>query len=100
MSNDTSNAFSRFVKECVARRKWTISETARRAAITQPEMARIVNGTRPPTLRHVRGLANGFFSSPSEEAAGEPPTLAEWWMRLGELAETVRRERRDRQRKS
>lgn len=89
--------FTRYVRECVDRRHWSIAETARRASLAQPELSRVMNERRAPTLRIIHGLTHAFFTHPSNDPnVGEPASLAGWWQRLGELAVSSRRILRDR----
>lgn len=90
-------AFTRYVRQAMDRRNWSIAETARRAYLAQPELSRVMNERRGPTLRIVHGLVNAFFSHPSKsEKDLEPQTLPDWWHRLGELAMSGRRIIRER----
>ena len=63
-------------------RNWPISELARRAKITQPEMSRVVSGVRTPSLRHIVGIAEAFSSSVPRETDGP---LVEFEMWAGKL---------------
>ena len=75
-----SNGFTRFVSHHRRLRHWTIAELAHRARLTQPEVSRVESGSRNPTLRLVRGLAEAFSKKPTH--------------RPGDLGESARIETR------
>ncbi len=82
-------AFVRFIRSSRKSRHWSIAEMARRAGLTQPELSRVEGGTRMPTLRHVKGLAEAFSTYPVEDPL-EPVDYHRWWSKLGDLAERAR----------
>ncbi len=89
----SETAFVRFIRTARKDRHWSIAELGRRAGLTQPELSRVEGGSRMPTLRHVKGLAEAFSAYPQKESL-EPPDYHRWWSRLGELAEMARIEAR------
>lgn len=86
-------AFVRFIRTARQTRHWSIAELARRAGLTQPELSRVEGGSRMPTLRHVKGLAEAFSAYPQDDSL-EPADYHRWWSKLGELAEMARIEAR------
>ena len=82
-------AFVRFIRSARQGRHWSIAEMARRAGLTQPELSRVEGGTRMPTLRHVKGLAEAFSNYPIDGSL-EPADYHRWWSKLGDLAERAR----------
>jgi len=64
-----------------------MSELARRSKITQPEISRLENARRTPTIRHVKGLATAFAIKSVE---GEPKTYGDWLILLVEHGEDAR----------
>jgi transcriptional regulator with XRE-family HTH domain len=85
----SETAFIRFVRGARTERHWSIAELARRAGLTQPELSRVEGGSRMPTLRHVKGLAEAFSTYPVENSL-EPADYHRWWSKLGDLAERAR----------
>jgi transcriptional regulator with XRE-family HTH domain len=85
----TTDPFILMVERHRKARHWSFAELARRGGLTQPEVSRVVNGIRMPTLRHVRGFGIAFASTPSG-LPGEPATQAEWVAHLVDLAEAAR----------
>lgn len=88
-----SNGFTRFVSHHRRLRHWTIAELAHRARLTQPEVSRVESGSRNPTLRLVRGLAEAFSKKPTHRP-GEPETYENWLSVLVDLGESARIETR------
>jgi transcriptional regulator with XRE-family HTH domain len=87
--NPQTDPFLKFVETHRKARHWSFAELARRGGLTQPEVSRVINGVRMPTLRHVRGFALAFASAPNTNAP-EPETPAEWVALLVNLAEDAR----------
>ena len=87
--NPATDPFILFVELHRKTRHWSFAELARRGGLTQPEVSRVINGIRMPTLRHVKGLAIAFSSTPSG-AVSEPASPAEWVAKLVDLAEDAR----------
>ena len=83
-------AFIRFILQQRKDRSWTISELARRAGLSQPEVSRIESGQRLPTIRHVKGLAEAFSGAPVP-GASEPQRYADWVCQLVDLGEQARK---------
>ena len=79
--------FSRLVKYCRQARGWSMSELARRSNVTQPEISRLENARRTPTIRHVKGLAQAFSTKTIE---GEPTTYGDWLALLVDHGENAR----------
>ncbi len=87
MSQTQPSEFARLVKYCRQGRGWSMSELARRSSITQPEISRLENARRTPTIRHVKALAKAFSVKTIE---GEPKTYADWLVLLVEHGEDAR----------
>jgi len=87
------NAYIRFVKRNRQDRNWTLSELARRAGLSHPEISRMETGARMPTIRHVRGLSEAFSGAPTSRA-GEPTSYESWLAILVDLAERARQNHR------
>jgi transcriptional regulator with XRE-family HTH domain len=85
----SGTAFVRFIRSARESRHWSIAEMARRAGLTQPELSRVEGGTRMPTLRHVKGMAEAFSMYPVDDPL-EPVDYHRWWSKLGDLAERAR----------
>jgi len=83
-----SNQFIHVVRDNRERRHWSLAELARRAQLSQPEVSRLEGGKRMPTMRHVRGLATAFSTTPAEDDPGGYP---EWLTTLVDLAEDARK---------
>lgn len=79
--------FSRLVKYCRQGRGWSMSELARRSDITQPEISRLENARRTPTIRHVKGLAKAFSAKTID---GEPDSYGGWLALLVDHGEDAR----------
>ena len=85
--------FCEFVRFHMGERNWPISELARRAKITQPEMSRVVSGIRTPSLRHIVGIAEAFSASTPRETDGPLVEFEMWAGRLVRLGYDARREK-------
>lgn len=85
----TTDPFIRLIEAHRKARHWSFAELARRGGLSQPEVSRVIHGIRMPTLRHVRGFAVAFASTPCS-AMTEPASSAEWVARLVDLAEDAR----------
>ncbi len=84
-----NSAFSRFMRNARESRRWTLADLARASALSQSEVSRIESGARLPTMRHVKGLAEEFSSSP-KEADNEPVRYESWVAHLVDLGERAR----------
>ena len=60
----SESAFARFMRKSRESRLWTLADLSRAAGLSQSEVSRIESGARLPTMRHVKGLAEAFSSSP------------------------------------
>lgn len=89
----SQTAFIRFILQHRVDRNWSISELARRAGLSQPEVSRIESGQRLPTIRHVKGLAEAFSSAPIT-GTPEPQRYADWVCQLVDLGEQARKSAR------
>lgn len=87
--NPETDPFILFVERHRQARHWSFAELARRGGLTQPEVSRVINGIRMPTLRHVRGFGIAFASAPSS-TQNEPAGQSEWVALLVDLAEGAR----------
>jgi transcriptional regulator with XRE-family HTH domain len=87
--NPQTDPFIQVIEAHRRARHWSFAELARRGGLTQPEVSRVINGVRMPTLRHVRGFASAFASAPGS-GVEEPDTPAEWVAMLVNLAEDAR----------
>lgn len=85
----TESAFIRFMRSNREHRHWSLAELARRSALTQPEVCRLESGVRLPTLRHVKGLSEAFYSAPVTKE-GQPRRYEEWITTMVELGERAR----------
>ena len=85
----SQSAFIRFIQSNRTWRHWSLAELARRSALTQPEISRLESGIRLPTLRHVKGLSEAFYSAPVT-AEGQPRRYEEWITTMVELGERAR----------
>lgn len=74
-------------------RHWSFAELARRGGLTQPEVSRVLHGIRMPTMRHVRGLAEAFSTTPTGQQ-NEPTNYSQWVSSLVDLADRTRRDAR------
>lgn len=83
-------AFIRFIHQNRTVRNWTLSELARRAGLSQPEVSRVESGQRLPTLRSVKGFAEAFSSAP-KQGHDEFKRYSEWVTHLVDLAEQARK---------
>jgi len=80
--------FSRFIAHHRQAFNWSISELARRAKLTSPEISRLESGVRTPTLRHVKGIAQAFSSVEGDTSYND------WVGQLVDLGEAARQEAR------
>jgi|APGre2960657404_1045060.scaffolds.fasta_scaffold20199_2 transcriptional regulator with XRE-family HTH domain len=87
--NPQTDPFIQIIEAHRRARHWSFAELARRGGLTQPEVSRVINGVRMPTLRHVRGFAVAFAGAPNSTGS-EPATPAEWVAMLVDLAEDAR----------
>jgi len=83
------SAFSRFMRQSRESRQWTLADLARSAGLSQSEVSRIESGARLPTMRHVKGLAEAFSSSP-KKGENEPVRYESWVAHLVDLGERAR----------
>lgn len=67
-----------------------MTELARRADLTQPELSRVLAQIRPPSLRQVVALAGAFANSSLRESEGEPKGFDAWAGALVRLAGEAR----------
>jgi len=83
------SSFSRFMRKSREARKWTLADLSRASGLSQSEVSRIESGTRLPTMRHVKGLAEAFSSSP-KIGENEPVRYESWVAHLVDLGERAR----------
>ena len=93
------SAFSNVIERHRRYRGWSIAELARRAELTQPEVSRLVNDVRTPTLRHVQGLAEALSATTRKQPEG-PTSYDEWVALLVDLGQEARRAVREARRAS
>jgi transcriptional regulator with XRE-family HTH domain len=84
-----SSAFSRFMRKAREDRRWTLADLARSSGLSQSEVSRIESGSRLPTMRHVKGLAEAFSSSP-KVGNNELIRYETWVAHLVDLGERAR----------
>ena len=87
--NMSDSAFARFMRKSRESRLWTLADLSRAAGLSQSEVSRIESGARLPTMRHVKGLAEAFSSSP-KTAENEPVRYESWVAHLVDLGERAR----------
>ena len=85
----SESAFARFMRKSRESRLWTLADLSRAAGLSQSEVSRIESGARLPTMRHVKGLAEAFSSSP-KTAENEPVRYESWVAHLVDLGERAR----------
>ena len=85
----TESAFARFMRKSRESRLWTLADLSRAAGLSQSEVSRIESGARLPTMRHVKGLAEAFSSSP-KRGKNEPVRYESWVAHLVDLGERAR----------
>ncbi len=85
----TSSAFSRFMRSARESRRWTLADLSRASGLSQSEVSRIESGSRLPTMRHVKGLAEAFSSAP-KTGENEPVRYESWVAHLVDLGERAR----------
>jgi len=83
------SAFARFMRKSRESRLWTLADLSRAAGLSQSEVSRIESGIRLPTMRHVKGLAEAFSSSP-KKGKNEPIRYESWVAHLVDLGERAR----------
>lgn len=83
------SSFSRFMRKSREARRWTLADLSRYSALSQSEVSRIESGSRLPTMRHVKGLAEAFSSSP-KIGENEPVRYESWVAHLVDLGERAR----------
>ena len=83
------SSFSRFMRKSRESRLWTLADLSRAAGLSQSEVSRIESGSRLPTMRHVKGLAEAFSSSP-KKGKNEPVRYESWVAHLVDLGERAR----------
>ncbi len=83
------SAFSRFMRQARENRRWTLADLARSSGLSQSEVSRIESGSRLPTMRHVKGLAEAFSSAP-KVGSSEPVRYESWVAHLVDLGERAR----------
>jgi transcriptional regulator with XRE-family HTH domain len=85
----SDSAFARFMRKSRESRKWSLADLSRAAGLSQSEVSRIESGSRLPTMRHVKGLAEAFSSSP-KQGKNEPVRYESWVAHLVDLGERAR----------
>ncbi len=85
----SDSAFSRFMINSRESRHWSLADLSRQAGLSQSEVSRIESGARLPTMRHVKGLAEAFSSSP-KQGKNEPVRYESWVAHLVDLGERAR----------
>lgn len=88
-----SSGFSNVIERHRKYRGWSIAELARRSNLAQPEVSRLVNDVRTPTLRHVQGLAEALSATTKKQPEG-PESYDEWVALLVDLGQEARRSAR------
>jgi len=83
------SSFSRAMRMYRETRKWSLADLARSSGLSQSEVSRIESGSRLPTMRHVKGLAEAFSSSP-KTGDNEPVRYESWVAHLVDLGERAR----------
>jgi transcriptional regulator with XRE-family HTH domain len=83
------SAFSRFMRKSRENRRWSLADLARASGLSQSEVSRIESGSRLPTMRHVKGLAEAFSSAP-KVGDNEPVRYESWVAHLVDLGERAR----------
>tara|TARA_R100000234_G_scaffold119576_1_gene102905 strand:- start:1539 stop:1838 length:300 start_codon:yes stop_codon:yes gene_type:complete len=89
----SANLFAQKMKKARDSRNWTQADLARQSGLTQAEISRVESGSRLPTMRIVKGLAEAFSSS-SKQYFNEPTRYEFWVSLLVDIGERVRAEAR------
>ena len=83
-------SFVSFLERHMAARSWNMTELARRAGVTLPELSRVLAEVRPPSMRQVISLAKAFSSSAPRESDGDLQGVDAWAGALVRLAGEAR----------